>query len=97
MAVAQPNDLSRGQREGSGPIIHEDKIVPGAVHFGELQKHAPKTYRPTREVQVSFRQDWFIWLTAKALRQDARQPNVRQLLDCASPLALSRERVVQVE
>ena len=39
LAMAQPHNLIARELDVLGPIVDEDKVVPGAVHFGKLQNH----------------------------------------------------------
>jgi hypothetical protein len=47
MAVAQESDFLRRKIKGTVPIVDEDEIVPGAVHFREPKHNRSLTYAPS--------------------------------------------------
>ena len=42
MPVAEPHDLVAGKPDLSCPVINEHKVIPRAVHLGEIQNHWAK-------------------------------------------------------
>ena len=44
VSVAKPRDLAATQMNVPCPVVNQDKIVPRAVHFRELDNHGPSLH-----------------------------------------------------
>ena len=46
VAIAKANDLLPAQLDLVLPIVDQNKVIAGAVHFGETQNHGPQSIVP---------------------------------------------------